>query len=240
MPRRCPVCDEPVLFPHPLICPACEKRLARVGAVSCERCGRGLYDISRPLCTSCMSIPHRFAKGAVTFSYQTTQPSIFRFKYEGRREYADYFASQMAARVVSVFGEESFDLMVPVPLSEEKRKRRGFNQAQLLAEKMSPILRLPVRSVLILRTKDTAPLKDKSFYERRKSLEGAFSRNRLSYDYDVKLKTILLVDDVFTTGATIDACAGILLRDGAAKVCFVVLSSYSEEEPSPETDGLMR
>ena len=240
LPRRCPVCDEPVRFPHPLICPECEKRLARIGELSCECCGRGIADWTAPKCRSCGRIPHSFARGAVTFSYQTTQQSIFRYKYGGRREYADYYASQMALRVREVFGDECFDLMIPVPLSEEKRKKRGFNQAELLAEKMSPLLAVPVRSDLLQRKKDTAPLKDQSFFARRKSLGDAFVINRLSYDYDVKLKTILLVDDVFTTGATIDACADVLLEEGVSKVCFVVLSSYSEEEIRPETEDLVR
>lgn len=237
LPRRCPVCDEPVLFPHPLICPRCEEKLGRIGKAACECCGRALADVTADRCGACRRVPHSFDRGAAVYTYQTAQQSIFRYKYGGRREYADYYAQCMARRIGEVFSGERFDLLVPVPLSEEKKKARGFNQAQLIAEKMSPILGIPAAGSLLVRRKDTAPLKDKSFTERRRSLADAIVLNRLSYDYDVKSKLIMLVDDVFTTGATIDACADVLLDKGAAKVCFVVLSSYGEEEISPGTDA---
>ena len=138
--------------------------------------------------------------------------SIYRFKYGGRREYADYFGREMARRLREQAARGVFpraDLLVPVPLSPARYRRRGFNQARLLADVISRDTGIPVREDLLRRDEETAPMKGMTAHV---------------YGNDVNLKSIMLIDDIYTTGATMDACASRLMEAGARSVCFLALA----------------
>jgi ComF family protein len=104
--------------------------------------------------------------------------------------------------------------MVPVPVHASRRRRRGFNQAEELARRLSEKLGIPVDSHILIRTKKTVPQKNLNPAERLRNLEQAFSVASLP----PRDKTILLIDDIYTTGATAEACAKILKEAGAEKV----------------------
>ncbi len=228
-PARCVLCDEVLAEKEKKdgICEKCAAVLHRVREPFCMKCGRPLDGRMREAeyCRDCAREKRRFDKGTVVFPYEQLQHSVSRFKNDGRAEYAGYFGRQMAETVREHFSADEIGLIVPVPVSDERKKERGYNQAALLAGELSRRIRKPCREDLLVRTKETAKLKFKSAGERRKELSGAFRLNRLSRGNEVKSKKILLVDDIFTTGATIDACAEALFSEGASTVCFVALSA---------------
>ena len=229
-PRRCAFCDRPVKLPGILFCPDCEKALPKIRGAWCEKCGRPLFEKGEVRCPDCRRLPHLFSRGSAPFVYRDMQMPIYRFKYGGRAEYAEAFASVMEEELRRTFLPGETDLIVPVPLHERRLQSRGYNQAALLAIELGKRCHIPVETDLLIRKKDTAPLKDQTPAERRKNLSDAFCINRLSHKNKVQFKNILLVDDIFTTGATIDACAAPLLFAGASKVCFLSLSVSTEDE----------
>ena len=222
-PRRCPVCDRPVKPFGALICGECAKVPQPVGDSVCCKCGKPVAREDE-YCADCMKMRHLYYRGAAAFHYRSVSGSLYRFKYDGRREYSDYYGREMA-QVLEHFLEELGprhrpDLLVPVPCSAQRLRKRGYNQAALLARKVSEITQIPVREDLLARPKDTKAMRSMSALERQNNLKKAFH----VYGNGVRLKSIMLIDDIYTTGATIDACAGALLEAGAEEVSFLTLA----------------
>ena len=111
-------------------------------------------------------------------------------------------------------------VLVPVPCSAQRIRKRGYNQAAVLAEKLSEIVRIPVDKEALKRSKDTKALRTMSASERQNNLKRAFH----AYGNSVRLKSIMLIDDIYTTGATVDACAQALLEAGAKEVSFLTFA----------------
>ena len=115
--------------------------------------------------------------------------------------------------------EKKVELIVPVPLHRKKMRIRGYNQAALLAEVLGEITGISVDEDILVRVKNTKPLKQLNDKERRRSIRGAFSVRK-----SVWAKTIVLIDDIYTTGSTLDEAARVLLKAGAEKVYFLTIS----------------
>ncbi|HXP83530.1 MAG TPA: ComF family protein [Bryobacteraceae bacterium] len=147
----------------------------------------------------------------------TLRQLIHLFKFEGVRPLARVFGDRMA---LALPREQNFDAIVPLPLHWWKRWRRGFNQADLLAREIGRRWNVPVRD-LMLRTRATAPQAGLTNAQRRLNVRGAF---RVKRGVRLDGRRILVVDDVFTTGATASACARALKRAGAAHVSLLTLA----------------
>lgn len=225
-PRRCPVCDKPVRPVGALVCAACEGSFRPAAEPACRKCGRPLRRQEEVYCRSCLENRHFYECGAAAFTYRSCAGAIYRFKYGGRQEYAAYFGRELARAYRARLSRERFDLLVPAPLHRERLRARGYNQAALLAEALSPYIGVPVCKNALLRTKNTAPLKAMSASARQNNLKKAFQASV----NDVNLKSIIVVDDIYTTGATVDACAQALYAAGAARVCFLALAVGEESE----------
>lgn len=221
-PRRCPVCDRPVRPSGSLICRECETLPVRVAGSTCRRCGKALADPTAEYCGDCLRTRHVFESGGAVFEYHSIQGAIYRFKYDGRAEYADWFGQEMAARLCTMMRQERWhaDALVPVPLYEKRRRQRGYNQAALLAQQVSRRTGIPVREDILVRVRATDPMKNKSLDDRRISLQGAF----FARSVEDNRKSFIIVDDIFTTGATVDACAEALYHAGAVSVHFLTLA----------------
>lgn len=221
-PRRCPLCDRPVRPFGSLICRECEKLPVRVTGSTCRRCGKALADPAAEYCGDCLRTRHVFESGGAVFEYHSIQGAIYRFKYDGRAEYADWFGREMAEKLCTMMRQERWraDALIPVPLYEKRRKERGYNQAALLAQQVSRRTGIPVREDILVRVRATAPMKNKSLDDRRISLQGAF----FACSVEDNRKSFIIVDDIFTTGATVDACAEALYHAGAVSVHFLTLA----------------
>ncbi|MDE7359654.1 MAG: double zinc ribbon domain-containing protein, partial [Lachnospiraceae bacterium] len=219
-PRRCPVCDEPVRPWNALICKECAPKLTYIRPPYCFKCGKHIGDSGKEYCDDCAAHPHLFDSGRALFSYRSVSASIARFKYQGRREYAAYYASCIQRQFGDFIRSCRADALVPVPLHKSRYKKRGYNQAQALAEELSARTGIPMRADLIERAEKTAPMKDLSAAERQNNLKKAFKILR----NDVELGIIIIIDDIYTTGSTIDAMSRELRKAGVERIYFITLA----------------
>ena len=218
-PLRCPVCDEPVRpFGHK-ICPECLEKRKLLHAPYCMKCGKKLYD-DNELCRDCSRNAHTFIRGRALYEYESVVSSVYRFKYSGRQEYADFFGEEMAMYLGEFIQNIQPDALIPVPLHRKRQNKRGYNQAALLADALGWYTGVPVRHDVLFRTKNTTPLKYLNPKERQNNLKKAFNIGQ----NDVKLKKVILVDDIYTTGSTMNEAASVLIKAGVKQVYFVALA----------------
>ena len=223
-PRRCPVCDNIVQPFGEKICLKCLPKLKPVTAPWCMRCGKKLSSQEQEFCRDCMRRPHKYNRARTLYEYSQVARSIYRFKYGGRQEYADFFGEQMGELLGNFIKGVHPDVIVPVPLHRRKFRTRGYNQAACLAKALGRHLNLPVNEKLVKRVKNTAPMKLLNPTERQNNLKKAF----IIGQNDVKLyDRIILVDDIYTTGTTLDEIASLLKAHGVSEVYCVTLSCGS-------------
>lgn len=222
-PRRCPVCDGIVRPFGEKICLECLPKLKPVTSPWCMRCGKKLTG-EREFCRDCMSGRHKYDRARTLYEYQSVSNSIYRFKYGGRQEYADFFGEEMGRLLGDFIRGAQPDALVPVPLHRKKFKARGYNQAACLARALGSSLGVPVDEKLVIRVKNTAPMKLLNPAERQNNLKKAFIMGR----NDVKLyDRIVLVDDIYTTGTTMDEISALLKVNGVSEVYCVTLACGS-------------
>lgn len=219
-PRRCPVCDKPVRPWNALACKECEPALTYIKPPRCMKCGKHIGDGGQEYCADCAAHTHFYDSGRALFSYQSAASSIARFKYHGRREYAAFYAAGMVDALGNFIRACHADGFVPVPLHESRKRRRGYNQAEVLARELSALTGIPVYGDLIVRVKKTVPMKELSVAGRQNNLKKAFKILR----NDVKLDTIIIIDDIYTTGSTIDAMSRELKKAGVERIYFMTLA----------------
>ena len=219
-PTRCPVCDRIVKPFGEKICLECLPKLRAVTPPWCMKCGKKIQG-DEELCTDCKNRNHTFDRARTLYEYGTAAPSIYRLKYKGRQEYADFFGEEMGKYLGEFIRRVSPDVLVPVPLHRKKQKRRGYNQAACLARALVKSLNLPVDEKLVKRVRNTAPMKRLNPTERQNNLKKAFIIGR----NDVKLyDRVILVDDIYTTGTTLDEIAALLKAGGVSEVYCVTLA----------------
>lgn len=146
--------------------------------------------------------------------------SIYQFKYHNQREFSKYYAEEIAKEYAEIVRRWNPDLMIPIPLHARRRRRRGYNQAELLAKELGKCLKIPVDGKSVLRVRYTNPQKKMDHSKRKSNLKHAFRVQRFS----TTVKTVLLIDDIYTTGNTIDAVASELKKKGVEKVYFLTIS----------------
>ncbi len=184
------------------------------------KCGRSLSDETRILCRECTGREHFFNSGRAAFVYDDVlKESVYRYKYGGRAEYADYYAEKMGDLMQAYIGSCRAEAVIPIPLHKSRQEKRGYNQAELIAERLSRRFEIPLRTDILVRCAKTTVQKSLRASQRQNNLKKAF---KIATDV-VKLNNIILVDDIFTTGSTIDAAARCLKEAGVANVFSLVL-----------------
>ena len=219
-PRHCPVCGEIVAYPGKLICPQCREKVHPIREPKCKKCGKPLEQEEREYCHDCGKRAHSYERGLALFAYEGwAKEAIYQIKFHNKREYLDFFVREMARELGSEVHSWGAQAIVPVPLHKKKYRRRGFNQAELLAEKLGTALHIPVRKDLAERIRYTDAQKELNLRERRKNIRGAFR----VYRDEMDLEKIILVDDIYTTGSTVDEMAEEFLRSGASQIYFLAI-----------------
>lgn len=184
----------------------------------CLKCGKQLEEEAEEYCTDCRKGHHLYVRGRGLFRYEGQEKeAIHKIKYENKREYLVTIADYMAEYLGEEIRRWNIDICVPVPMHRRKRRKRGYNQAEILAGLLSEHLDLVMDKKLLIKLYETGEQKELSAKERRNNLQDAF------FAEDCSGLNILLVDDVYTTGSTIDAAADALLQAGANKVYFAAI-----------------
>lgn len=146
--------------------------------------------------------------------------AVYQFKFHNKRYYAEIFAREMADRYGQWIHERGIEEIIPVPLHPSRLRARGFNQAGLLAEQLSEELHIPVGKNVVYRVRKTKPQKQLDDRERMKNLGQAFGVSRRWK----APKSVLIVDDIYTTGSTIHRISKVLKKAGVEKVYFLTIS----------------
>jgi ComF family protein len=214
LPPRCAGCGTIVAEVHSF-CPDCWKQVEFLGENGCVTCGVALQATDETTCAVCLVAPPRIARTRAAVAYDELSRSLaIRLKYGRKVAIARTMARYMAPLVAAHDGA----ILVPVPLHRTRLWNRGFNQSALVARELSRRLKIRTDPMLLKRTRRTPPLKGMSRLQRRKAVAGAF---RVADKAAVAGRTIILIDDVLTTGSTAEACARTLKRAGAARVELV-------------------
>lgn len=224
-PRRCPVCSEIVMPKGNLICPGCMEKLSVVRRPVCKCCGKEIVSPEAEYCCDCTRHSRSFDSGMALINYDdTASRSMAQVKYHGRREYLDFYAEAIFRRFAPAIRRISPDCIIPVPVHKSRLRKRGFNQAEELARRLSERTGIPVRNEFLKRTRKTLPQKALDPSARLKNLEQAFECAPLPDG----IRTVLLTDDIYTTGSTAEACARALKNAGAERVVPIVICIGSQ------------
>lgn len=221
-PERCVVCDGILEDAASGICPECCGKLAYIKEPRCRKCGKQLFEDEKEFCDGCKGRKQYFDRGIILFSYnEAMKKSIYRFKYANRREYKKFYAKEICRCLGREIRGFHADAILPVPLHKKRQRQRGYNQAELIAVQVGVELGIPVYAKILQRSRDTKPLKTMGRTERENNLKKAFKL----WENDVKLNKVIIIDDIITTGSTINEAAAVLREAGVREIYFVALSS---------------
>lgn len=220
----CFICDkyhEDVKEDH--ICENCRDELFFINENKCPICGKPTYERNTlDRCSYCANMTFYFTRAFSPLEFTgVLRKTIYKYKYESKSYMYKSFGELML-RTLEKEDIGDVDIIVPVPLHRSRKAERGYNQSELLAKYLSSKLMVPIDNNNLKRVKATKVQNKLGRTERHLNVEGAFvvMDNRLFKD-----KRILLVDDIFTTGATINECSRVLIESGASEVFVITIAT---------------
>lgn len=229
-PARCPVCGEPIGFEKRLLIyegksswgsyihKECFQKLPFLTGDYCVKCGTKVVH-GETLCSACETGGRAFDEGRAVFLYEDpAREALLKLKYSSKKEYGEFFSYAASVVLKDWIISIHADCIIPVPVHKERYRERGYNQAEVIAEGVSKRFGIPVRTDVLKREKNTKAQKELSAIERKVNLLRAFSIEKSLENRE----TVLLIDDIFTTGTTSEACAWILKTKGGAGKVFVL------------------
>lgn len=226
-PPRCPVCDGLRPIGEPACHPDCMRKIKPVTEPVCLRCGKPVSDESEEYCRDCAGKERSFERGVSAFLYEgDMRESMMRFKFHGREEYAAWYAERLMAGHGATLRAYGADAVVPVPIHRRKMRTRGYNQAERIARELAAQLSLPLYPDLLRRNRFTLPQKELDDRARIRNLVRAMEpgpRAELLAKEKRTPERVLLVDDIYTTGSTLEACTRVLLSAGVQHVMVVTV-----------------
>lgn len=220
--RSCAVCDNKIDNSAIMgVCAWCMDLLPLITGPVCGKCGKPKKG-ETDHCTECDGIKIHFEQALSVFEYTASvQRLIYRIKYRGEQYLSCVLGGFLAKRLKEQKGWD-YSALVAVPLHKKRQRERGFNQAALLASEISMMLDVPVIRNVLVRTKETSVQAGLGRQERFANLRQAFSVNEKS---GIEGKRVVLVDDIFTTGSTVNECSRVLIEAGAEKVYVLTVAT---------------
>lgn len=224
LPPQCPCCERFSEEGKQGFCSNCLSQIRWIEPPFCSICG--IPFISREVethpCGACVTHRKYFTIARALGAFEgSLQEAIHRWKYEGKTYLTPFFADWMAEGLNRHWEPGSLDLLIPVPLHTRRLRERGFNQSLLLVRELSRRTGIPYRKSILQKKKSTIPQVNLSGVEREKELRGTF---HVIGKEELSGLSVLLIDDVYTTGATVNECSKVLLRGGAKRVDVLTLA----------------
>ena len=233
-PHRCPTCKK-IVENDKVFCSRCWKKLQFIQLPHCVKCNEPLeFNIDKNLlCSKCLNNKKIYYDKVISvFIYnKTISKAIFAFKFYRKIFLANFFVFFMKKRMKDF--PNQIDYIALIPMHLKKMRQRGFNQSLLLAVELSKETKIPIIKNLLRKNKHTKNQISLKGKERKKNLKNAFIFNPDHKDL-IKNKNILIIDDVFTTGTTINECAKILKDQKAKKVFALTIAKTSKRRIDKE------
>ena len=209
----CAICRERLKEKERILCEECWSSIPLLNPPFCQRCGSPM---TKRFCQRCEEIEFQFLRGRSLGIYEGVLSEIVKLiKFKRKTTLAKRIGGMMSVLLRSDPILKNGDLLIPVPLHRTRKRERGYNQSLLLAEAISHSTEILLLDDLLLRTRATRPQTDLSSEDRRENVKGAF---RVKGGERIRGKRVVLVDDVFTTGSTLEAGTEALLEGGAEGV----------------------
>jgi len=245
-PAPCRICEATLTTASRIpVCYTCLDSLQPLSGAICQKCGRPFVSVpastgGQLLCHLCRRDAYGFDVARSFAAYNDPMVrAIVLLKYHAVTPLGGWFAARLAEMIAREPETFAADVVVPVPLHASRLRERGYNQADLIARPLARRLGLPLRTYLLVRTKPRPNKLKLTRKERWQTVRGAYA---MRADSKIDKVRVLLVDDVFTTGATLDACARVLRQAGASRVvaltvarvapAWLPVSSETIEEPA--------
>lgn len=200
----------------------------------CDSCGNGQAIYPFPICGNCISeifsqeAPEEIISPLVKKIYSclgytpAVRCCVKSFKFHGNLKLKSFFKKIIGSHILSQgLRKEKYDMIMPIPLHRSRKRKRGYNQSEILSGIASSFLGIPVHPGILIKIRNTPPQSGLKKKERQKNLKGSFVVKNKNL---TRGKSFLLVDDVMTTGATIEECANTLIKAGASSVSALTLS----------------
>ncbi|MEO1815062.1 MAG: double zinc ribbon domain-containing protein [Acetobacterium sp.] len=228
----CPICGKVLFATDRFLCHQCEDDLPIISTPTCVQCGRPIFRANREVCSPCAKLNLPFAVGYTHLNYEDSgKKLVHAIKFKDRPHLGIWVGTQMGEAIAKYQWINHVDLIIPVPLHPHRLEERGYNQSEKIAEGIQQGLsqkhsRVPaIVTDILIRSRDTPHQIGQGREERLCNLTGAFNVETIEY---IQNKTVLLVDDVLTTGATLAETSATLLEAGAAQVCIATLCAVAE------------
>lgn len=230
-PPVCPLCTKELLDKGERVCKKCSEKQIFIKEPTCYSCGKPMKDHEKEYCLDCRQNPKNFERGLGLCIYQKpVTDSLAAIKYKNERKFADYYLDEIVKRKYKELKNLKVQAVIPVPIHKKKRRKRGFNQAEIFSKGIAKMLDVPMHAKIVERTHDTKPQKQLNPGERQKNLKKAFWGNKKEYQRTGMPKRVLLVDDIYTTGATAQAVTFALKQLGVREVyvfCIAIGKGFS-------------
>ena len=217
-PQTCCFCGK---ISREKLCAQCAKKVEYIEEPRCKKCGKPISQEEKEFCYDCEKRELSYEQGRSLWLHKgPVRWSVYQFKYHNRRIYGAFYAEEL----FRMYGEQikawEIQTIIPIPLHRRRRRKRGYNQAEILAKHLGRLTGIVVDTKSVIRIRNTKPQKKLNRRQRKSNLEVAFKVVK-----DAKLpQNILLIDDIYTTGNTIDAVTRVLKEKGAQKVWFLTIS----------------
>lgn len=221
LPPTCPVCKERISEAVGL-CPKCFSKLEFIGTQKCSICGRPLDTIvpGMAVCGSCLKDPPPFHQAISILKYNDiSKKLILAFKHGDHLELTDLLIKLISQNSFHII--EQNDILIPVPLHWTRLQKRKYNQSAIIAQKLAIKYKKTYEPETLKRLKATKSQGHLSPQKRKENVKGCFI---IKNPAKIRGKTVLLIDDVYTTGSTVNECAKILLKAGAKQVDVLTLA----------------
>lgn len=203
------------------ICEECETEIVYIKEPRCKRCGKPVRYEEQEYCYDCQKKEVYYEQGKNIWLHKgKVSWSIYQFKYHNRRIYGEFYAKELFRLYGECIKNWGIEVIIPVPIHMKRKRYRGYNQAEVIANELGRLTGIPVDTKTVIRICDTRPQKELDDKERRRNLQKAFS---IEKKWDAS-KRILLIDDIYTTGSTINAIAKMLVEKTKSKVWFLTIS----------------